>query len=140
MKFGELTIGQKFETRSYKMNKEEIMAFANQYDPQYMHIDEEKAKKSRFKGINASGLHTLNVTFKLWAEIGMLGDDVIAGKGINNLKLTNPVYPDDVLNVKIEVMKKKEKRCNGEITLLLETFKNKSDLVLTCEVFVLIAK
>ena len=46
MKFGELSIGQRFETLSYKVSKEEIITFATQFDPQYMHIDEEKAKES----------------------------------------------------------------------------------------------
>lgn len=78
MKFGELSIRQRFETSSYKVSKEEIIAFASQFDPQYMHIDEEKAKESRFKGIIASGLHTLSLSFKLWVEAGVLGEDVIA--------------------------------------------------------------
>jgi len=34
MKFGELSIRQRFETSSYKVTKEEIIAFAAQFDPQ----------------------------------------------------------------------------------------------------------
>ena len=117
MKFDELSIGQKFETLSYKVSKEEIITFARQFDPQYMHIDEEKAKQSRFKGIIASGLHTLSLSFKLWVETGVFGDDVIAGTGVNNLKFTKPVYPDDVLYVTTEVIKKEERKGSGEVTL-----------------------
>ncbi len=106
MKFNEFSMGQAFETQSYKISKEEIITFASEYDPQYMHIDEEKAKQSRFKGIIASGLHTLNISFKLWVELGILGDDVIAGTGMNNLKFTKPVYPDDLLYVNAKVMHK----------------------------------
>jgi acyl dehydratase len=47
MKYDELTIGQKFETQTYKVSKEEIITFATQFDPQFMHIDEEKAKQSK---------------------------------------------------------------------------------------------
>ena len=65
MKFDEFSIGQTFETQSYKMNMEEIMAFASQFDPQHMHMDEEKAKQGRFKGIIASGLHTLSISFTM---------------------------------------------------------------------------
>lgn len=66
MKFDEMPVGKIFETSSYKVSREEIITFASQFDPQYMHIDEEKAEQSRFNGIIASGLHTLSISFKLW--------------------------------------------------------------------------
>ncbi|MFS0553856.1 MaoC/PaaZ C-terminal domain-containing protein [Brevibacillus sp. 179-C9.3 HS] len=140
MKFDEIFIGQMLVTKSYKMNKEEIIAFASVYDPQYMHIDEEKAKQSRFKGIIASGLHTVNISFKLWVETGVFGDDVIAGTGIHNLKFLKPVYPEDVLYVTATVIEKKERREAGEVTVLLSTFKNEGEQVLEAEMSALIAK
>lgn len=140
MKFNELSIGQKFETSSYKVGKEEIIAFASQFDPQYMHIDEEKAKQSRFKGIIASGLHTLSLSFKLWVEAGVLGEDVIAGTGVNNLTFTKPVFPDDVLYVTTEVIKKEERKGSGEVTLLLSCFKNNGEQVLLAEISALVSK
>jgi acyl dehydratase len=140
MKFGELSIGQRFETMSYKVSKEEIIVFASQFDPQYMHIDEEKAKESRFKGIIASGLHTLSLSFKLWVETGILGEDVIAGTGVNNLKFTKPVFPDDVLYVTTEVIELEERKGSGEVTLLLSTFKNDGEQVLKAEISALVSK
>jgi acyl dehydratase len=140
MKFGELSTGQRFETSSYKVSKEEIIVFATQFDPQYMHIDEEKAKESRFKGIIASGLHTLSLSFKLWVETGILGDDVIAGTGVNNLKFTKPVFPDDVLYVTTEVIELKERKETGAVTLLLSTFKNDGEQVLMAEISALVSK
>ena len=140
MKFDELAIGQKFETSSYKVGKEEIIAYATQFDPQYMHIDEEKAKQSRFKGIIASGLHTLSLSFKLWVEAGVFGEDVIAGTGVNNLKFTKPVYPEDILYVTTEVIKKEERNRSGEVTLLLSSFKNTGEQVLQAEISALVSK
>ncbi|MDR7238151.1 acyl dehydratase [Neobacillus drentensis] len=49
MKFDEFTVGQVFETKSFKMTKADIMRFAGEFDPQYMHLDEEKAKQGRFE-------------------------------------------------------------------------------------------
>ncbi|WP_045516177.1 MaoC family dehydratase [Neobacillus niacini] len=140
MKFGEISIGQRFETASYKVSREEIIIFAAQFDPQYMHIDEEKAKQSRFKGIIASGLHTLSLSFKLWVETGIFGDDVIAGTGVDNLKFTKPVFPEDVLYVTTEVIKKEERKGSGEVTLLLTTFNNNGEQVLKAELSALVSK
>ncbi|MGG4454304.1 MaoC/PaaZ C-terminal domain-containing protein [Brevibacillus porteri] len=140
MKFDEISVGQMLVTKSYQLTKEEIIAFASVYDPQYMHIHEEKAKQSRFKGIIASGLHTVNISFKLWVETGVFGDDVIAGTGIHNLKFIKPVYPEDVLYVTATVIEKKERREAGEITVLLSTYKNEGEQVLSAEMSALIAK
>ncbi len=86
MKLDEFTIGQVFQTKSFELTKENIMNFAEVYDPQYMHLNEEKAKMGRFNGIIASGIQTLSITFKLWIEEGRHEDDIIAGTGMNNIK------------------------------------------------------
>ncbi|WP_397538033.1 MaoC/PaaZ C-terminal domain-containing protein [Rummeliibacillus pycnus] len=140
LKFNEIIIGQKFETESYKMKKDEIISFALQFDPQYMHIDEEKAKQSRFRGLIASGLHTISVSFKLWTDLNVLGDNLIAGTGIDHLKFVQPVFPDDVLYVTTEVIKKQERKEDGEVTLLLLSFKNDGELVLKADISALVSK
>ncbi|MCY8098597.1 MaoC/PaaZ C-terminal domain-containing protein, partial [Bacillus atrophaeus] len=76
MKLDEFAIGQVFHTKSFKLTKENIMGFAEEFDPQYMHLDEEKAKEGRFNGIIASGIHTIAISFKLWIEEGFYGDDI----------------------------------------------------------------
>ena len=107
MKLDEFTIGQVFETKSFKLTKEDITRFAGEFDPQYMHLDEEKANQGRFNGIIASGIHTLAISFKLWVEQGIYGDDVIAGTRMNNIKFIKPVYPNDELHTIVEVIDKK---------------------------------
>lgn len=127
-------------SEKHTITKEEIVNFAMKYDPQYMHIDEEKAKKSIFNNIIASGLHTLAITFKLWHTIFNLGDQVIAGKAINNLKLIKPVYPKDSLYVTSEVIQKKERKKHGEIIVLIKTYKETGIKVLQFESVVLVKK
>jgi acyl dehydratase len=140
LKFDEVNIGEVFNSSSYTISKEEIVEFALQFDPQYMHVDEEKANQSIFKGIIASGVHTLSLSIKLWNEISVWGTDVIAGTGMNNLEYTKPVYPGDDLYVMAEVIKKRGKRKSGEVTILLTTYKNDGIQVLKAEMSVLLVK
>ena len=141
MKFDEFTIGQVFTTKSFKLTKKEIMGFAGEFDPQYMHLDEEKANQGRFNGIIASGIHTLAISFKLWVEQGIYGDDVIAGTRMNNIKFIKPVYPDDELHTIVEVIDKKEKKNEtGIITVLLTTFNDKEEKVFEGDLSVLIKR
>src|SRR5699024_7493011 len=97
MKLDEFTIGQVFETKTHILTKENIIKFASEFDPQYMHVDEEKANEGRFNGLIASGMHTLAISFKLWVEEEHYGDDVIAGTGMNHLTFIKPVFPNDTL-------------------------------------------
>lgn len=128
MKFDEFTVGQIFETKSFQVTKKDIMRFAGEFDPQYMHLDEEKATQGVFNGIIASGIHTLGISFKLWIELGVYGDDVIAGTGMNHIKFIKPVYPHDELHTIVEVIDKKAiKKEAGIITVRLSTYNDKEE-------------
>ncbi|WP_275113205.1 MaoC/PaaZ C-terminal domain-containing protein, partial [Staphylococcus aureus] len=49
MKYDDFIVGETFKTKSLHITEEEIIQFATTFDPQYMHIDKEKAEQSRFK-------------------------------------------------------------------------------------------
>jgi acyl dehydratase len=139
MKLDRFTIGQVFQTKSLKLTKDDIIRFAGDFDPQYMHLDEEKANQGRFNGIIASGIHTLAISFKLWVEEGYYGDDVIAGTRMNNIKFIKPVYPEDALHLIVKVIDKKTtKRETGILTVLLSTFNDKEEKVFEGELSVLV--
>jgi acyl dehydratase len=128
MKFSEFEVGQRYETKSIKLSKEAIVDFAKVYDPQYMHIDEEKAKQGRFGDLIASGMQTMSLSFKLWVEEGIYGEEVVAGTGMNNIQFLKPVYPDDELRVVVEVIDiLPKRRGNGIVTIQLNTY-NQNDV------------
>lgn len=139
MRFHEFYIGQVFRTQSQRVTKEDIIRFAGEFDPQYMHLDEKKAAQGRFNGIIASGIQTLAVSFKLWVETGSYGDEVIAGTAMNNIKFMRPVYPGDELYTMVEVTGVEEKRNGtGLVTVLLSTFTSSDDQVFEGELSVLV--
>lgn len=141
MKLDEFTLGQVFQTKSFKLTKEDIMRFAGEFDPQYMHVDEEKASQGRFNGIIASGIHTLAISFKLWVEEGVYGEDVIAGTRMNNIKFVKPVYPGDELHTLVEVIDKQAaKKETGILTVLLSTYNHKEEKVFEGDLSVLIKR
>ncbi|MEH6957521.1 MaoC family dehydratase [Neobacillus drentensis] len=141
MKLNEFTIGQVFQTKSLKLTKEDIMRFAGEFDPQYMHLDEEKANQGKFDGIIASGIHTLAISFKLWVEEGFYGEDVIAGTRMNNIKFIKPVYPEDELHLNVEVIDKKAtKDETGILTVSLSTFNDRDEKVFESDLSVLIKR
>ncbi|MED3561640.1 MaoC family dehydratase [Bacillus xiapuensis] len=141
MKLDEFTIGQVFKSKSLIVTKEDIMRFAGEFDPQYMHLDEERANKGRFQGIIASGIHTLALSFKLLVEEGIYGDEIIAGTRMNHLKFMKPVYPGDELQVIGKVIDiKAMKNQTGILTILLTTLNDKEEKVFEGEMSALIER
>src|SRR5690625_7340360 len=106
------------------------MKLSQKYIPQYMPFDEEKAKQGMFNGIVAYGIHTLGISFKHWIDLGIYGDDIIAVRGMNNIKFIKPVYPGDELHTIVEVIDKRVvKRDAGIITVSLSTYNEKGEKV-----------
>ncbi len=88
----DLAVGQEFAFGSWLLTEADIIAFAQVYDPQPMHIDPVAAASSPFGGIIASGLQTLSVYQALLVEA--LWNSVVgkAGKTVS-ARLRRPVRP-----------------------------------------------
>ena len=63
--FEDIRLGEQAELGSYQFSSEEIIRFAEAYDPQPFHTDETEARASHFGGLIASGWHTASVWMKL---------------------------------------------------------------------------
>lgn len=107
--FEDLTVGDRYEAGEYTIEKDEIITFAEQFDPQPFHIDEEAAKDSMFGELVASGLHTLCLSVRLFitefvnAENGL---ENMGGIGMDDLRWHEPVRPGDTLRIELEVAEK----------------------------------
>ena len=54
--FEDLEIGEQRESSARVVDKDDMLAFARRYDPQYFHADEEAARGSVFGEVVASGI------------------------------------------------------------------------------------
>ena len=99
----DLQPGQKFSTGSLTVTADEIKDFAQKYDPQPFHLDDEAAKTTLFGGLAASGWHTAALTMRLNVTAGpQLAGGIIGGGG--EISWPTPTRPGDVLHVESEVL------------------------------------
>jgi acyl dehydratase len=104
--FEDLSEGETVTAGSRTVTAEEIVAFAEQYDPQPFHLDEEAAAQSPFGGLVASGWHTAALTMRLLVE-GVLSETASQGAlGVDELRWHRPVRPGDELSVETEIESK----------------------------------
>lgn len=104
--FEDIAVGDTFTVGRYTVTKAEIIEFAEQFDPQPFHIDEEAAEESMFGELVASGLHTLCLSVRLFVTefVGGKGVANMGGIGMDDLRWHQPVTPGDTLSLRIEVL------------------------------------
>src|ERR1700755_1330396 len=82
---------------------DEIRAFAAEFDPQPMHLDEEAAARSMLKGLSGSGWHLCSVMMRMMFD-GYIGHTASLGSpGVSELKWLAPFRPGDDLVLDVDV-------------------------------------
>ena len=117
--FESFDIGQIQNFGAYEVTEEEIIEFAEKYDPQFFHLDHEAAKQSLFGGLCASGWHTCSMTMAMMVANMDKNGRSLGSPGIDNLRWLRPVYPGDVLSVQMEVMDTKPSKSRPNIGIVV---------------------
>ncbi|AFZ73270.1 MaoC family dehydratase [Natronobacterium gregoryi] len=105
--YEDLKVGDTQEFGEYHVTGEEIVEFAEQYDPQPFHVDEEAAEESAFGELVASGWHTASMCMRLLVD-GPLSEQASMGaRGVDELRWKKPVKPGDTLSARTEVLDKR---------------------------------
>ena len=100
----DFAVGQVFKTGRKRVEKDEIFAFAREFDPQPYHLDEKAAQQSVFRGLAASGWHTAAMTMRLMVDGEFKPAGGILGVGFDELSWPRAVRPGDELYVRSEVL------------------------------------
>jgi acyl dehydratase len=103
-------VGQTYSSGRVRVEKDQIVTFAKQFDPQPYHLDEDAALQSPFKGLAASGWHTAAMTMRLMVDGEFQPAGGILGVGFDQLSWPRPVRPGDELHVKSEVLEVRPSR------------------------------
>lgn len=111
--YEDIDVGDVDEYGEYEVTKAEIVEFAEQYDPQPFHVDEEAATESMFGELVASGWHTASIMMRLGVE--SREDTAFLGSfGVDELRWKAPVKPGDTLRRRSEIIEKRPSESNDE--------------------------
>ena len=100
----DIKAGDVVELGSHTMDKERMLAFAREFDPQPFHIDEKAAEASIYGGLIASGWQTGSVLMRLLCD-GFLKDIAGLGSpGLDEVRWLKPVRPGDTLTARLTVL------------------------------------
>jgi len=128
----DLSVGMKFKAGPVQISEADIIAFAKEFDPQPFHMDPEAAKNTIFKGLAASGWHTMALTMRMLVQgAAPLAGGIIGFGG--EISWPKPTRPGDVLSVEseiIELVPSRSKPNQGVVTLRSATKNQYGETVL----------
>ncbi len=99
MKFNQFEAGQVIEAGPYTLAPEALLAFAQEYDPQWFHTDAARAQAGRHGGLIASGWQTCAIAMRLAVESVLVDSESFASPGVTNVKWLHPVRAHDQLRL-----------------------------------------
>ena len=109
------TFGPRHVTRA------EIIAFAAEFDPQPMHLDDDAANQSLLKGLAGSGWHMCSLMMRMIYD-GFLHKTASMGSpGVNEMRWLAPFRPGDDLMLDVEVLEARPSQSRPETGIV--TFK-----------------
>jgi acyl dehydratase len=125
------------------VTKEDILAFAREYDAQPFHVDEIAAKDSFIGTLIASGWHTCCIHMRLVADETLLGSTAMGAPGIDEVKWLRPVRPGDTLRSRMTILDSrpsKSKPSLGLVQLGYEMLNQSDETVFTQKNWVMFAR
>ena len=132
----DMAVGQVRELGTISASREEIIAFASQFDPQPFHLDDAAGEASVFGGLCASGWHTCAMAMRLMVTNFLSQTSSLGSPGLENIQWKKPVYPNDTLHLKTTVLETKPMGRRPDVGMtrnLWEMFNQHGDKVLHME-------
>lgn len=102
----------------YVVGREEIIAFARDYDPLPIHLDDAAAEATRLGGLSASGWHLCCIFMRLAADGFLTNSDCLGSPGLDEVRFLKPVHPGTVLSLRREVLETRSSKSRPEMGLV----------------------
>jgi acyl dehydratase len=132
--FEDYVPGSVYEFGTIRLEEGEIMEFARQFDPQFIHTNPEAAAGGPFQGLIASGWQTAGVMMRLYADHYLPSVASYGSPGVDELRWTRPVRPGDALSIRVSILEANRSRTKpdrGVVRTLIEVLNQNREVVMS---------
>ena len=136
--FEDFTAGTVRHLGPIAVTREDCLAFAAKYDPQPFHLEDAAAEAHPFFGrLAASGWMTCALVMRLLVD-DMQADPAasLGSPGVDKVRWLRPVYPGDMLSLKVEIVDTKRSASRPEMGSVFNRYEvsnQDGDSVMTME-------
>jgi acyl dehydratase len=115
------------------VTREEIIAFAAEFDPQPMHLDEAAASATILGGLGASGWHSCCLLMRMIADGFILDSSSMGGPGVDEVRWLRPLRPGTGVRIRSTVLDTRASSSRPEMGLVKFQFDmlDDADVILT---------
>jgi len=115
------------------VTREEIVAFAAEFDPQPMHLDEAAASATPLGGLGASGWHSCCLLMRMIADGFILDSSSMGAPGVEEVRWLKPLRPGTRIRIRSTVLDTRASNSRLEMGLVKFLFEivDDADGVLT---------
>lgn len=106
-----------------RVSRDEIIAFAAEFDPQPMHLDDEAAKHSLLGGLSGSGWHLCALMMRMMVDGFLSRTASLGSPGVDEVRWLSPLRPDDELTLDVEVKQTRVSQSRPEIGIVTFGFR-----------------
>ena len=86
------------------VTREEIVAFAAEFDPQPMHLDEAAASATLLGGLAGSGWHSCALMMRMMADGFLLDSASMGAPGVEDVNWLKPLRPGTQVRLRVSVL------------------------------------
>lgn len=104
------------------VTREEIVAFAAEFDPQPMHLDEAAAAGTLLGGLGGSGWHSCSLLMRMIADGFILNSTSMGSPGVEEVRWLRPLRPGTNLRVRMTVLETRTSKSRPDMGLVRMTF------------------
>jgi acyl dehydratase len=99
LSYEDLEAGKTYEVGSHTFTRDEVVHFAEQFDPQPFHLSEAAGEASMFGGLVASGWHTCSVMMGMLVRNFLRDSTSMGSPGIDEIRWLKPTRVGDTLTM-----------------------------------------
>lgn len=95
--FEDLTPGRTFDLGTVRIDEADMLAFARQFDPQWYHVDRERAEASSWGQLIASGWFTASLCMRIYVDTVLSQAAADTSPGLEEVRWLAAVHAGDTL-------------------------------------------
>src|SRR5262249_23940832 len=116
--FEDFKVGDIAEFGPLEVTAADIKSFAARFDPQPMHLDEAATQNTVVGGMFASGLHTVCMLMRLFADSLLRDSTSMGSPGVEEVRYLARVRAGDRLALRVEVLGTRPSKSRPEMGLV----------------------
>lgn len=141
--FEDFTAGDVAVWGARDVTREEIIAFAQEYDPQAHHLDDAAAEASILKGLSASGWHSCAITMRMACDWFLRDTAAMGSQDVEEVRWRKPLRPGDVVSLRRTVLEPRPSPANperGNVPMVWELINQHSETVMSMQTSIIVRR